>query len=85
MPVFLFDSLLCRLLSFHVRVFVFLYNFVCLVRFRAKICVHDCGQFDLVDPQSAVKKKLEEEEAVEVDITSIDDELGNRYVCVRAC
>ena len=36
------------------------------------------AQFDLVDPQSAEKKKLEEEEAVEVDITSIDDELGHR-------
>ena len=34
-------------------------------------------EFDLVDPQSAVKKKLEEEEAVEVDITTIDDEVGN--------
>jgi hypothetical protein len=31
-----------------------------------------------VDPQSAEKKKLEEEEAVEVDITSLDDELGHR-------
>jgi hypothetical protein len=36
------------------------------------------AQFDLVDPQSAEKKKLEEEEAVEVDITSLDDELGHR-------
>jgi len=34
-------------------------------------------EFDLVDEQTAVKKKLEEEEAVEVDITSIDDEMGS--------
>jgi COMPASS component SWD1 len=33
-------------------------------------------EFDLVDQSTAVKKKLEEEEAVEVDITGVDDELG---------
>ena len=34
-------------------------------------------EFDLVDHSTAVRKKLEEEEATEVDITTVDEDLAN--------